>query len=122
MHGVKSMVFDPHRSLYYHVNLYVRSSIKLYLYPTAETVSVNGSLPNGNCSNVTSDIGANFRDQSRCEAPTSSVLFDGRIPILTGLDGDMWASQLLTLQLHNPNRRDILLTSEAHPTMQELSW
>ena len=34
-----------------------------------------------------------------CEAPTSSVLFDST---LTGLDGDMWASQLLTLQIHNP--------------------
>ena len=36
---------------------------------------------------------------SRCDAPTSSVLFDGNVPTLTGLDGDMWASQLLTLQL-----------------------
>ena len=34
-----------------------------------------------------------------CEAPTSSVLFDST---LTGLDGDMCASQLLTLQIHNP--------------------
>ena len=31
-----------------------------------------------------------------CNAPRSSVLFDG-IPKLTGLEGDMWASQLLTL-------------------------
>ena len=31
-----------------------------------------------------------------CNAPHSSVLFDG-IPTLTGLEGDMWASQLLTL-------------------------
>ena len=31
-----------------------------------------------------------------CNAPRSSVLFDG-IPTLTGLEGDMWASQLLTL-------------------------
>ena len=30
--------------------------------------------------------------------PTSSVLFDGNVPTLTGLDaGDMWASQLLTI-------------------------
>ena len=27
----------------------------------------------------------------------SSVLFDGNVPTLTGLDGDMWASQLLTI-------------------------
>ena len=86
-----------------------------YLYPTAETVSVNGSSPIGNCSNVTLDIGASFRDRSRCEVPTSSVLFDGNIPTLTGLDGDMWASQLLALQLHNPNRRDILLVFRGTP-------
>ena len=30
-----------------------------------------------------------------CNAPLTSVLFDG-IPTLTGLDGDMWARQLLT--------------------------
>ena len=36
-------------------------------------------------------------DSSRvCNAPRSSVLFDG-VPTLTGLVGDMWASQLLTL-------------------------
>ena len=35
---------------------------------------------------------------STCIDPTSSVLFDGVIPTLTGLDGNMWASQLLTLQ------------------------
>ena len=36
-----------------------------------------------------------------CTDPASSVLFDGDIPTLTGLDGDMWASQLLTLRLMN---------------------
>ena len=45
---------------------------------------------------------------SRCETPTSSVLFDGNIPTLTGLDGDMWASQLLTLQTHNPSGIEII--------------
>ncbi len=29
--------------------------------------------------------------------PRSSVLFDDVTPTLTGLDGDMWATQLLTL-------------------------
>ena len=33
-----------------------------------------------------------------CKAPRTSVLFDG-IPTLTGLDGDIWARQLLTLNL-----------------------
>ena len=36
--------------------------------------------------------------RTTCLQPTSSVLFDGRVPALTGLDGDMWASQLLTIQ------------------------
>ena len=35
-----------------------------------------------------------------CNDPASSVLFDGHIPTLTGLDGDMWASQLLTITSH----------------------
>ncbi len=34
-----------------------------------------------------------------CLKPTSSVLFDGNIPTLTGLDGNTWASQLLTIRL-----------------------
>ena len=52
-------------------------------------ISENGSSETGDCSNVS--------DSGRvCNAPRSSVLFDG-IPTLTGLDGDMWARQLLTL-------------------------
>ena len=96
------------------LNFYVVPSN--YLYPTAETVSVNGSLPNGNCS-IASDIGARFKNQSRCEDPTSSVLFDGNIPTLTGLDGNIWASQLLPLQLHNPwpDRRDIIFDFRSTP-------
>ena len=66
-------------------------------------------------SDVTSNIGARFKDLSRCDVPTSSVLFDGNIPTLTGLGGDMWASQLLVLQLHNPNRRDIIFDFRGTP-------
>ena len=52
-------------------------------------VSEIGSSETGRCSDVS--------DSGRvCNAPCSSVLFDG-IPTLTGLEGDMWASQLLTL-------------------------
>ena len=51
--------------------------------------SVNGSSATGNCSNYANGT---------CNDPASSVLFDGHIPTLTGLDGDMWASQLLTIQ------------------------
>ena len=54
---------------------------------------MSGSSATGHCSNVSS---TGF--VSTCTDPTSSVLFDGVIPILTGLDGEMWASQLLTLQ------------------------
>ena len=53
---------------------------------------VNGSSATGHCSSV---ISTGFT--SVCTNPSSSVLFDGVIPTLSGLDGDMWASQLLTL-------------------------
>ena len=54
--------------------------------------SVNGSSEVGHCARVTNEGG-----RKACESPASSVLFDGIIPTLSGLDGDMWASQLLTL-------------------------
>ena len=57
------------------------------------TVSVSGSSATGHCLNITI-TGVT----STCTDPTSSILFDGVIPTLTGLDGDMWASQLLTFQ------------------------
>ena len=51
---------------------------------------VNGSSATGHCSNYAN---------AACNDPASSVLFDGHIPTLTGLDGDTsWASQLLTIQ------------------------
>ncbi len=53
-------------------------------------ISERGSSATGHCSDVS--------DSGRvCNTPRSSVLFDGVIPTLTGLDGDMWATQLLTL-------------------------
>ena len=55
-------------------------------------VSVNGSSITGRCSSV-----ANSGGTLNCTDPASSVLFDGHIPTLIGLEGDMWASQLLTL-------------------------
>ena len=64
-----------------------------YVTVKDETVSVSGSSATGHCSSVTST-----GITSTCTDPTSSVLFDGVIPTLTGLDGDMWASHLLTLQ------------------------
>ena len=56
---------------------------------TPPPTSVNGSSVTGKCSNYANGA---------CNDPASSVLFDGHIPTLTGLDGDMWASQLLTIQ------------------------
>jgi hypothetical protein len=55
-------------------------------------VSAHGSSPTGHCSRISS-----FNTLFICDDPTSSVLFDGDIPELSGLDGDTWASQLLTL-------------------------
>ena len=55
----------------------------------AVTVSESGSSETGHCSDVSNSGRV-------CNAPRSSVLFDG-IPTLTELEGDIWASQLLTL-------------------------
>ena len=66
------------------------------LFPTSDTVSVNGSSTTGNCSEVTSNGLVSI-----CADPTSSVLYDSNIPTLSGLDGDMWASQILTVQPYN---------------------
>ena len=66
-------------------------------FATDEVVSVNGSSAVGLCSDVsTSD------DTTTCTTPITSVLFDDSIPTLTALDGNMWASQLLTLSIQNP--------------------
>ena len=66
------------------------------VYPECYTfttgTSVNRSTPTGYCSNV-----CMAGTMTTCLQPTSSVLFDGRVPTLTGLDGDMWAGQLLTV-------------------------
>ncbi len=55
-------------------------------------MSVNGSSENGNCSLLF----------TTCNEPTTSVLQDGIIPTLAGLEGDMWASQLLTINTDSP--------------------
>ena len=48
--------------------------------------------------NGSSNMGFTVTNTRRiCPVPTKSVLFDGNVPTLTGLDGDMWASQLLTI-------------------------
>ena len=72
-----------------------------YIYPSAETVSVNGSSQDGRCSSTPNFI-------NKCEDPTSSVLFDGNIPTLNGLNGSMWASELLTVQIRQPSGIEII--------------
>ena len=64
-----------------------------FSFLTDEVVSVNGSSAKGLCLSVSEN-----GNMTTCTDPTSSVLFDGNVPTLAGLDGDMWASQLLTLQ------------------------
>ena len=66
--------------------------VQYYTYSTP--ILVNGSSDTGNCAS------GNNQGPVTCSDPSSSVLFDdpGGMPILTGLDGDMWASQLLTIQ------------------------
>ena len=56
---------------------------------------MNGSSVTGNCATISSGTSSSLT----CADPTSSVLFDDPrgMPILTGLDSDMWASQLLTI-------------------------
>ena len=55
-------------------------------------MAVNGSNSTGRCSNFINSV-----TRQTCITPTSSVLFDGNVPTLTGLDDDMWASLLLTI-------------------------
>ncbi len=77
-----------------------------YLYRGGNTImSVNGSSEDGNCSLVATTI---------CNEPTTSVLQDGIIPKLTGLDGDTWASQLLTINTDSPTT-DITFDFQATP-------
>ena len=64
---------------------------------------MSGSSATGHCSSINSS-GVILT----CTDPTSSVLFDGVIPTLTGLDGDMWARQLLTLQRTTSTRALVL--------------
>ncbi len=68
-----------------------------YNFSTLAVLAANGSSAVGGCSSVTHYLDAT----STCITPTSSVLMDGKIPTLTALDGDTWASQLFIL--HRPD-------------------
>ena len=69
------------------------------IVPTSFTL-IADDLSTFNGSSVTTPCSRNGGTLN-CTDPASSVLFDGDIPTLTGLDGGMWASQLLTLRLMN---------------------
>ena len=66
------------------------------IFSAGPNVIVNGSSAIGNCVNESNRTTCYSND------PTSTILFDNprlrEIPLLTGLDGDMWASQLLTME------------------------
>lgn len=65
-----------------------------YSYPTNGVIrSVNGSNIFGLCLGIVVGSG-----MITCTQPNTSVLFDGSIEKLTGLDSDTWASQLFTLE------------------------
>ena len=67
-----------------------------YGYNSTMVRPVNGSSETGHCEDVSQLFGV-----VSCSYPETSVLFDGNIPTLTGLDGDSWADQLLTLNTSN---------------------
>lgn len=66
-----------------------------FTFESSEAWAMNGSSPYGNC-NVTSNGDGSI---STCTEPRKSVLFDRNIPTLTGLNGNTWARDLLTLSI-----------------------
>lgn len=64
-----------------------------YVASLIDTVRANGSSPTGHC------VGFDITSPNvYCNAPGTSVLFDGHIPTLSDVGGDTWASDLLTLR------------------------
>ena len=70
---------------------------KYFFQPTISHECISARLfPAYYTSNDTKSV--NGSSGAICKDPASSVLFDGNIPTLTRLDGNMWASQLLTIR------------------------
>ena len=82
--------------MYYCYNIILLDAIlpTSFGFSTLGTSTTNGSSATAGCSRVR----VNSDSTTTCLDPASSVLFDGVIPTLTGLNGNMWASQLLTLE------------------------
>ena len=75
----------------------------------SDALSENGASATGNCSDLETAY-TNVPELSRCNSPGTSVLFDGNTtPTLTGLDGDMWASQLLVLRVNTGNEESLVV-------------
>ena len=70
-------------------------------YTAFSSKAINGSSRDGHCLRY-----SNTETAIHCFTPSTSVLFDGHIPTLTGLEGNTWASQLLTLQADGHRSED----------------
>ena len=90
--------------------LYAAAEIPTQLNFDLTSQSVNGSSATGHCTGV-----ARLSTRYQCDDPTSSVVYDGHIPTLTGLDGNMWASQLLTI---NASNASLVFTFPGTPNFQ----
>ncbi len=88
---------------------YFQKDISIVVVAINPIMSVNGSSDDGNCNLIV----------TTCNEPITSVLQDGIIPTLTGLDGDMWANQILTINIESDSsiidETDITFDFEATP-------
>ena len=80
------------------------SPLIAYGYISTLVRPVNGSSETGYCEDPWQLLGI-----VSCDHPETSVLFDGNIPTLTGLHGDSWADQLLTLNTALLEEKDTLI-------------
>lgn len=76
------------------------SSFTVIFYEIFNSESNNGSSTTGHCKSTSGYFRHNAY-KFTCTEPNSSVLFDNKIPTLTGLDGETWAEELLTLGFNN---------------------
>lgn len=70
--------------------------VRSFTYPKFGVMKWNGSSDTGQCSRV-SNIN-NENEVSSCDEPATSVLFDGRTPALSSLEGNTWATQFMIMQ------------------------
>ena len=81
----------------------------------SDALSENGASATGNCSDLETAYNG-VPELSSCNSPRTSVLFDGNTtPTLTGLGGDMWASQLLVLRVDTGNTENLIIDFSGNP-------